>query len=109
MSAPRRLLLVNGPNLNLLGTREPDVYGSGTLADLRTVLQEDAGETTVDLRQTDAEGELLGWLHEAADSGAPVASGSRRLRLESKDLLLPLRHEEFVCKPRATAYRSTRP
>jgi 3-dehydroquinate dehydratase-2 len=66
------VLVLNGPNLGRLGTREPDVYGSGTLDDLRSVLQEDAPDCTIDLRQTDTEGELLGWLHEAADSGAPV-------------------------------------
>lgn len=66
------VLVLNGPNLGRLGTREPDVYGAGTLDDLRAVLQEDAPEVVVDLRQTDTEGELLGWLHEAADSGAPV-------------------------------------
>ncbi|WP_426624237.1 type II 3-dehydroquinate dehydratase [Leifsonia sp. McL0607] len=66
------VLVLNGPNLGRLGTREPDVYGAGTLDDLRVVLQEDAPELEVDLRQTDTEGELLGWLHEAADSGAPV-------------------------------------
>lgn len=66
------VLVLNGPNLGRLGTREPDVYGSGTLDDLRTVLQEDAPELDVDLRQTDVEGELLRWLHEAADAGAPV-------------------------------------
>jgi 3-dehydroquinate dehydratase-2 len=66
------VLVLNGPNLGRLGTREPDVYGAGTLDDLRAVLQEDAPELEVDLRQTDAESELLGWLHEAADSGAPV-------------------------------------
>jgi 3-dehydroquinate dehydratase-2 len=66
------VLVLNGPNLGRLGTREPDVYGSGTLDDLRSVLQEDAPDWMIDLRQTDSEGELLGWLHEAADSGAPV-------------------------------------
>lgn len=66
------VLVLNGPNLGRLGTREPDVYGSGTLSDLREVLQADAPELEIDLRQTDTEGELLGWLHEAADSGAPV-------------------------------------
>ncbi|MEV8215642.1 type II 3-dehydroquinate dehydratase [Leifsonia sp. NPDC077715] len=66
------ILVLNGPNLGRLGTREPDVYGSGTLDDLRAVLQEDAGDDTIDLRQTDDEAQLLGWLHEAADSGAPV-------------------------------------
>lgn len=66
------ILVLNGPNLGRLGTREPDVYGSGTLDDLRAVLAEDAGDDTIDLRQTDDEGRLLGWLHEAADTGAPV-------------------------------------
>lgn len=66
------ILVLNGPNLGRLGTREPDVYGSGTLDDLRAVLQEDAGDDRVDLRQTDDEAQLLGWLHDAADSGAPV-------------------------------------
>lgn len=66
------VLVLNGPNLGRLGTREPDVYGAGTLDDLRALLHDDAPELEIDLRQTDAEGELLGWLHEAADSGAPV-------------------------------------
>lgn len=66
------VLVLNGPNLGRLGTREPDVYGAGTLDDLRAVLQEDAQDSDIDLRQTDTEGELLRWLHEAADSGAPV-------------------------------------
>ncbi|MBO1738493.1 type II 3-dehydroquinate dehydratase [Leifsonia sp. TF02-11] len=66
------VLVLNGPNLGRLGTREPDVYGAGTLDDLRAVLQEDAPDLDIDLRQTDTEGELLGWLHGAADSGAPV-------------------------------------
>lgn len=66
------VLVLNGPNLGRLGTREPDVYGSRTLDDLRALLEADAPGMTIDLRQTDAEGELLGWLHEAADTGAPV-------------------------------------
>ncbi|MDR6970726.1 type II 3-dehydroquinate dehydratase [Leifsonia shinshuensis] len=66
------ILVLNGPNLGRLGTREPDVYGSGTLDALRALLQDDAGDDRIDLRQTDDEAELLRWLHEAADSGAPV-------------------------------------
>jgi 3-dehydroquinate dehydratase-2 len=66
------VLVLNGPNLGRLGTREPDVYGSGTLDDLRASLTGDAEGTAIDLRQTDDEGQLLRWLHEAADSGAPV-------------------------------------
>jgi len=72
MTAKTGILILNGPNLGRLGTREPDVYGSGTLDDLRAVLEEDAAGDTIDLRQTDDEGQLLRWLHEAADSGAPV-------------------------------------
>jgi len=66
------VLVLNGPNLGRLGTREPDVYGSQTLDDLGRQLQEDAPELRIDLRQTDAEAELIGWLHDAADTGAPV-------------------------------------
>lgn len=72
-SAPARVLVLNGPNLNRLGTREPDVYGTGTLDDLRTELEGAAPEgTTLELRQTNDEAELIGWLHEAVDAGAAV-------------------------------------
>jgi 3-dehydroquinate dehydratase-2 len=65
------VLVLNGPNLGRLGSREPDVYGNQDLAALRVLLEgEKLGE--IDLRQTDDEGELIGWLHEAADSGSPV-------------------------------------
>jgi 3-dehydroquinate dehydratase-2 len=66
------VLVLNGPNLGRLGTREPAVYGSQTIDDLREILRADAPETTIDLRQTDDESELLGWLHAAADSATPV-------------------------------------
>ncbi|HEV7955731.1 MAG: 3-dehydroquinate dehydratase [Microbacteriaceae bacterium] len=66
-----RVLVLNGPNLNRLGTREPDVYGNGTLGDLESALTE-ATDFDVDLRQTNSEAELIGWLHEAIDSRAPV-------------------------------------
>jgi 3-dehydroquinate dehydratase-2 len=66
------VLVLNGPNLNRLGTREPDVYGTGTLDDLREQLAAATGDLTIDLRQTNDEAELIGWLHEAVDAGAPV-------------------------------------
>ncbi|GAA0903842.1 type II 3-dehydroquinate dehydratase [Pseudonocardia zijingensis] len=68
------VLVLNGPNLGRLGTREPAVYGSTTYADLVALCERSAAELglQVDVRQTDHEGELLGWLHEAADAGAPV-------------------------------------
>lgn len=69
----RRVLVLNGPNLGRLGSREPEVYGSGTLEDLRARLDAEASAGfTIDLRQTDDEATLIGWLHEAVDSGSPV-------------------------------------
>jgi 3-dehydroquinate dehydratase-2 len=70
----RPVLVLNGPNLNRLGSREPAVYGSTTYDEL-VALCRTAGaelELDVDVRQTDSEGELLGWLHEAADAAMPV-------------------------------------
>src|SRR5690554_1527387 len=64
------VLVLNGPNLNRLGSREPDVYGTGTLDDLRDVLAK--AEPNVEVRQTNDEAELIGWLHEAVDSGSAV-------------------------------------
>ncbi|MHA6695798.1 type II 3-dehydroquinate dehydratase [Homoserinimonas sp. A520] len=66
-----RVLVLNGPNLNRLGTREPDVYGTANLDDLRASLAEVTG-TEIDLRQTNDEAELIGWLHEAVDTRAAV-------------------------------------
>jgi len=68
-----RVLVLNGPNLNRLGTREPEIYGTDTLETIRAALAERAGDgVEIDLRQTNHEGELIGWLHDAADDGTPV-------------------------------------
>ena len=69
-----KILVLNGPNLNLLGTREPDVYGMATLKDLEGLLTATASElgNEVDFRQTNSEDELIGWLHEALESKTPV-------------------------------------
>jgi 3-dehydroquinate dehydratase-2 len=69
-----RVLVLNGPNLGMLGSREPEVYGSATHEEL-TAACVDAGAALgleVEVRQTDDESELVGWLHEAAGSGTPV-------------------------------------
>ena len=69
----RRILVLNGPNLGRLGSREPDVYGSQDLAALRILLADLAGaRAEIDLRQTDDEAELIHWLHEAVDTRTPV-------------------------------------
>ena len=68
------VLVLNGPNLGRLGTREPEVYGTLTYDDLVRVCTADGDALgmTVEVRQTDSEAELVGWLHEAADAGTPV-------------------------------------
>jgi 3-dehydroquinate dehydratase II len=70
----RRLLVLNGPNLGRLGSREPEVYGAATYDELVAACQETAAELglEVEVRQTDDESELVGWLHEAADGSLPV-------------------------------------
>lgn len=69
-----RVLVLNGPNLSRLGTREPEVYGRGTLADIAGACAELGAELglEVELRQTDDEAELVGWLHGAVDAGEHV-------------------------------------
>ncbi|WP_350349789.1 type II 3-dehydroquinate dehydratase [Agromyces sp. G08B096] len=67
------ILVLNGPNLGRLGSREPEIYGSQTLADIGAELEAALpDEVSIELRQTDDEGELVGWLHEAVDRGTPV-------------------------------------
>jgi 3-dehydroquinate dehydratase-2 len=68
------VLVLNGANLGRLGKREPEKYGSTSYADVVSLLDTTAKELglTVDVRQTDSEAELIGWLHEAADAGHPV-------------------------------------
>ena len=76
---------LNGPNLNLLGTREPAIYGKGTLDDLRALCDETAAQigASVDFRQSNHEGELIDWVQEARlKAGAVVinAGGYTRTR-----------------------------
>jgi 3-dehydroquinate dehydratase-2 len=69
-----RVLVLNGPNLGRLGSREPEVYGSAPYDDLAAACRNAGAELglDVDVRQTDDESELVSWLHEAADGGMPV-------------------------------------
>ena len=69
-----RVLVLNGPNLGRLGRREPEKYGTTTYPQLVEACHAAAAELglEVDVRQTDAEHEMIGWVHEAADAGAAV-------------------------------------
>jgi len=77
----RRVLVLNGPNLGRLGQREPSVYGTATYADLTDLCQR-TGKLLgfdVDVRQTEYEGELVTWIHEACDSATPVVLNAAAL------------------------------
>ncbi|GAA4983980.1 type II 3-dehydroquinate dehydratase [Kineococcus glutinatus] len=68
------MLVLNGPNLGRLGKRQPEVYGSTTLADVAARCRALGAELglEVDFRQTDSEAEMIGWVHGAADAREPV-------------------------------------
>ncbi|MEP7024432.1 MAG: type II 3-dehydroquinate dehydratase [Actinomycetota bacterium] len=70
----RQVLVLNGPNLGRLGSREPEVYGTATLADVAQACRATGHELGLDVevRQTDDEAELVGWVHGAADARTPV-------------------------------------
>lgn len=68
MTAP--IYVLNGPNLNRLGTREPAIYGSTTLSEVEAMCRSAAGETPVEFRQSNREYEIVDWVHEAIDRPA---------------------------------------
>jgi len=69
-----KVLILNGPNLNLLGTREPEIYGTATLADIEVQCRKQAKAhgLSADCRQSNTEGELVGWIQETRDGFAGI-------------------------------------
>jgi 3-dehydroquinate dehydratase-2 len=66
------IYILNGPNLNRLGTREPEIYGRTTLTEVEAMCREAATGQPIEFRQTNREYELIEWVHEAIDEGAGI-------------------------------------
>jgi 3-dehydroquinate dehydratase-2 len=81
------IYVLNGPNLNRLGTREPEIYGRTTLAEVETICRKAAGSRPVEFRQTNAEGQLIDWIHEAIDKGAGIVINPAGLSFHSIPVL----------------------
>ena len=68
----RPIYVLNGPNLNRLGTREPHIYGSTTIGQIETMCREASDGTPIEFRQSNREFELIEWIHEAIDKGSAI-------------------------------------
>jgi len=66
------IYILNGPNLNRLGRREPEIYGTTTLAEIEAACRRVAGHVPIEFRQSNAESQLIDWIHEAIDNGAGI-------------------------------------
>ena len=81
------IYVLNGPNLNRLGKREPEIYGRTTLAEIEAMCHEAAGSHPLVFRQSNAEHELIDWIHEAIDDGAGIIINPAGLSFRSIPLL----------------------
>ena len=85
---PRIIHVLNGPNLNRLGKREPEIYGHTTLAEVEAMCRAAAGDDTVVFRQTNYEGQMVDWIHEATDGdGAGIVINPAGLTFNSIPVL----------------------
>lgn len=89
MAEPSRVLILNGPNLNMLGLREPEIYGQTTLSEIETACRDRAKALGVELsfRQSNSEGELVGWIQEGRESQDGVVINAGALTHTSVALL----------------------
>ena len=83
----KQIFVLNGPNLNRLGMREPEVYGSTTLAEIEAMCREAAGDYPVRFHQTNAEHQMVDWIHEAIDGGAGILINPAGLTFRSIPVL----------------------
>ena len=87
----RPIHVLNGPNLNRLGLREPEIYGTTTLAEIEALCRAAAGPHPLVFRQTNAEGELIDWIHAAIDANAGLVINPAGLSFRSVPLIDALR------------------
>ena len=81
------IYVLNGPNLNRLGKREPEIYGTTTLAEIEAMCRKAAGKLPVEFRQSNAESEIVDWIHEAIDQGAGIVINAAGLTFTSIPIL----------------------
>ena len=81
------IYVLNGPNLNRLGTREPAIYGTTTLAEVEAICREAAGKHAIVFRQSNAEFEIVNWIHEAIDQGGAIVINPAGLSFNSIPVL----------------------
>lgn len=81
------IFIINGPNLNRLGKREPEIYGTTTLAEIETMCREAAGERPIRFHQSNAEHQMVDWIHEAIDEGAGILINPAGLSFRSIPVL----------------------
>jgi 3-dehydroquinate dehydratase-2 len=81
------IFVLNGPNLNRLGKREPEIYGTTTLAEIEIMCREAAGDRPVRFHQSNFEGELVEWIHEAIEEGEGIVINPAALSFTSIAIL----------------------
>jgi 3-dehydroquinate dehydratase-2 len=83
----KAIYVLNGPNLNRLGKREPEIYGTTTLAEVEAMCRKAAGEYPVEFRQSNAEHQIVDWIHEAIDQGSGIVINPAGLTFTSIPIL----------------------
>jgi 3-dehydroquinate dehydratase II len=81
------IYVLNGPNLNRLGKREPEIYGTTTLAEVEALCRKAAGSYPVEFRQSNAEHQLVDWIHEAIDQGSGIVINPAGLTFTSISIM----------------------
>jgi 3-dehydroquinate dehydratase II len=83
----KSIYVLNGPNLNRLGKREPEIYGTTTLAEIEVMCRTAAGDRPLVFHQTNSEQQLIEWVHEAIDDGAGIVINPAAFSFTSMALL----------------------